>query len=341
MPLEISLQVGPKSMITELYFKFNRTLRHYTLAHNALYPIVSGTNFRVAVCVLLTPNSIIPTCLLTQNDRDQTHFKKRDYKITGYMSDRLLDSNTRSVCRTKMIISGRSNNEGNTTVFIRNHENKYRCFICDNRPYEPLSKAIRHEGSKLHTDKVRRIDRNGPLSSPPPVVDELPEVQDEQYMLRTGHGIGWSRAQDSRTGVDGTPRDDRTSATQKSLHVAQHAEYGYGTTHGPALPGDSADQLYDDWGGDLAYIDEEAMPEVSYDSEEGMHTFNDDLNPSEHDPSIQQDEEEYVGQSELVDEWEKVYVRDGSDSEDGSGLLLGPENAAGELDSFAGVQGFI
>ncbi len=57
---------------------------------------------------------------------------------------------------------------------------------------------------------------------------------------------------------DGMGKDQSSGAGGDSFfpkHLLLSSEYVCGTVHGPALPGDPESQIYDDWAGELAYLD--------------------------------------------------------------------------------------
>lgn len=132
---------------------------------------------------------------------------------------------------------------------MRNRVSLYQCWICDNRPYEPLSWAIKHESSAMHTNRIRHIDRPAPLSSPP-LMDDIPLPPGENTYA-TELEISGDMTEGSREGCN-----DPMFIPE---HLSGSREYAYATIQGPALPEDPQDQIYDDWGGELAYLGEEAF----------------------------------------------------------------------------------
>lgn len=126
------------------------------------------------------------------------------------------------------------------SVFIENRQGLYRCMVCPDCQYEPLSRAITHESSVMHTNHARDFDRPAPMSSPPPMEAPLPE---DNIMSEAMYDN------------EQTSAETHCNSGQK-LAVSDSSEYAVGTIHGPAILGDSVDQLYDDWAGELSYLNE-------------------------------------------------------------------------------------
>lgn len=144
-------------------------------------------------------------------------------------------------------------------VFIQEHNtNRWRCKICPGQKYEPLSRARRHEDTVHHTSRVRELDR-----------------QPDSDHFGTTH-------------QDSSPLSPPPSAYLPHVHPI----------HGPVQPGDHEDQIYDDYGGELAWHEDElsgreagSSPIPNQDSDNDVYAWSDAgsgyNSNSESEPSVQ------------------------------------------------------
>lgn len=95
----------------------------------------------------------------------------------------------------------------------------------------------------MHTNHARDFDRPAPMSSPPPMEAHLPE---DTVMWEGMHDDNQSSAETGGSSLFASVPPTAASGS----------EYASGTIHGPAILGDSADQIYNDWAGELSYLDE-------------------------------------------------------------------------------------
>ncbi|KAI0739242.1 hypothetical protein C8Q80DRAFT_1124588 [Daedaleopsis nitida] len=117
------------------------------------------------------------------------------------------------------------------------------------RSFEPLSRAVLHESSIQHTARICELNQTEPLSSPPLMNDcTLPEYKDDEQDVS---GLGQTADRHGPTSESGLQ-----PGRQDGSDLFCDSEYAMGTIHGPALPEDPADQLYNDWGGNLGYLQE-------------------------------------------------------------------------------------
>lgn len=164
------------------------------------------------------------------------------------------------------------------------------------------------------------------------MVDELPEFHDEisGTSQRRSGGVGAS------VDVGRGSQFEYTGRLFMQQEFAEGEELAYGTIHGPALRGDAADQLYDDWAGDLADLEEdwteESQDEEAEEDEAEMVTFNDDPSLCDEDSYSTEPGEEDLGQPqvELGNSLEGDTSMNGEDT--AAELLLGPEKLLLERD---------
>lgn len=132
--------------------------------------------------------------------------------------------------------------------------------LCKEHRYEPLSKAIEHEYSAKHTQRVREHDRPTQLSSPlaAPMEPDAGDTLDvEETMLNASRSplgsalYGDVEAEGFR---EVTPLSDIVPAYESNQ---LSSIYDVHTVHGPALPEDNPEQLYDNWGSEVAQVGEE------------------------------------------------------------------------------------
>ncbi|KAH9851930.1 hypothetical protein C2E23DRAFT_780036 [Lenzites betulinus] len=127
--------------------------------------------------------------------------------------------------------------------FMRNVKGQWRCTICgEDRGYEPLSKARRHEESQMHVRRLRDLDR--PRTEH--FSDDFDESEDELDHPTTN-------ANTMKQSSGATYRASYLYPTSNhAMSNSESVEHFAGTIHGPALSEDAPEQLYDDWGGELA-----------------------------------------------------------------------------------------
>jgi hypothetical protein len=131
-------------------------------------------------------------------------------------------------------------------VFIKNRSNQWRCTICPDSDFKILSKAVVHEDFRSHVTRVRQLDRVlAPISSPLRAPSET-----EDYFSTAS----------SPSETPPTPFREPT----EDLFGGRPA------VHGPALPTDDPDQIYDDFGGEVGH--NRPLPESL-----------DDLSPEDYD----------------------------------------------------------
>ncbi len=133
---------------------------------------------------------------------------------------------------------------------------QYQCVICEHRPYETLSRAIAHEASVGHTEKLRYIDRGGEEHCPSsPALMDGEVFEEETAELHVPAEVEGRQAAGS-AGAGG----EQSHLFAKS-HDVDAGGYAYGTVHGPALLQDLPDQIYDNWAGSLADLRDETDDE--------------------------------------------------------------------------------
>lgn len=110
------------------------------------------------------------------------------------------------------------------------------CLICPNSTYTPLSKAVQHEDNKSHVARVRTLDRTPAAMSSPL------------------HATSDSESEASESGRNSRPCSSRSrSHSPFSLLDEEFDLFGdRPSVHGPALPADDPNQIYDDFSGELA-----------------------------------------------------------------------------------------
>ncbi|KAF7334908.1 hypothetical protein MVEN_02240500 [Mycena venus] len=115
----------------------------------------------------------------------------------------------------------------NPQFFIKDRANKWKCIICPDSDYAILSKAVKHEDFKGHVTRVRQLDRvPAPISSP---LRAFSEAEDHSS---------------TASSPSGTPPSPFREPTEDLFS-------GRPTVHGPALPTDGPDQIYDDFAGQV------------------------------------------------------------------------------------------
>lgn len=144
-------------------------------------------------------------------------------------------------------------------VFTQNRSNGWKCLICPNSKYTVLSQAVIHEDRQTHVARVRNLDREAaPMSSP----------------LRATQGAD----SDSESGStpSGTPSPPNCDPIDEDydLFAGIPSFTGIPSVHGPALPSDDPNQIYDDFSGELAR--NRPSPEY-YDSDSDDDNYSDDL----------------------------------------------------------------
>ncbi|KAJ2978625.1 hypothetical protein NUW54_g11259 [Trametes sanguinea] len=139
----------------------------------------------------------------------------------------------------------------------------YKCLVCPEHQYEPLSKAASHEYASRHTRRIREHDRpdrfatmggTGSPQTEPQAVDPLVAssqarhdgpFESSQYILEQHAPDPTSSSDD-----EAIPPDDIVPEQQPHLSSL----YDSHTVHGPALLEDDPEQLYDNWGGAAAIL---------------------------------------------------------------------------------------
>ncbi|KAL7285971.1 hypothetical protein ACG7TL_001086 [Trametes sanguinea] len=157
-------------------------------------------------------------------------------------------------------------------LFLQNAAGHYKCMLCADQRYEPLSKAIQHEFTSKHTKRVREYDRPDQFSSPfHSALDEFPDNMNIGYDDSTAN-IPVPFHSDEHLEARPDPDDLVPDANPSALNPSP---YDASTIHGPALPEDAPEQLYDNWGGELSIspqpadssVDEDRSTEYSSDDE--------------------------------------------------------------------------
>ncbi|KAJ2990713.1 hypothetical protein NUW54_g8391 [Trametes sanguinea] len=154
------------------------------------------------------------------------------------------------------------------TVFLQDRRGYYKCLVCPEHQYEPLSKAASHEYASRHTRRLREHDRpdqfasTGSTGSPQTeavklfVAAGIPNQADQS--LEHEEGALDPLATSSYDRDEGMPPDDIVPEVQSHpLNL-----YDPHTVHGPALLEDDPAQLYDNWGG-VAAVTVEIESDVS------------------------------------------------------------------------------
>lgn len=209
-------------------------------------------------------------CLLDCSDMSSRASAEKDSRKRG-RSDSLSDSSSDSgpleypKCMHLFFTEPPDLEVRYAVVFMQNATGQWCCTICRGKQrYWPLSKARRHEISGMHTSRLRELDRPEPWqfsdpfdedvhaqssynqptgSSKIPPKNDLNDNSDEDDELDNE-----ARGLSSPTGSE--PRDAHAGPTDADENDAM--EYSVGTIHGPSLPGDDPEQIYDNWGGELA-----------------------------------------------------------------------------------------
>lgn len=114
---------------------------------------------------------------------------------------------------------------------MKGRSNKWKRMICPNSDYTIFSQAVRHKGNRGHVNRVRHLDREpAPISSP---LRATSETESE-----SGHGR--------------SPSGSRSPPIRDPVDEFPDLFGGRPSLHGPALPSDNPDQIYDDFSGELA-----------------------------------------------------------------------------------------
>ncbi|KAJ7848534.1 hypothetical protein B0H13DRAFT_1906711 [Mycena leptocephala] len=137
----------------------------------------------------------------------------------------------------------------------------------------PLSRAVTHEDFKSHVDRVRRMDREpAPMSSP----------------LASEAGSPSSHSRSASPTPSGIPVSSRPTSDLFDLFGGRPTQ----SVHGPALPSDDPNQIYDDFAGELAQNRPSPNQSSEFDSSDDEDAYNtwqepesDDIMPEEHPES--------------------------------------------------------
>jgi hypothetical protein len=166
-------------------------------------------------------------------------------------------------------------------VFMKNHINLYACIICldSQNQYMPLSRAATHEDLKSHVDHVRKMDREpAPMSSPLHVASELGSEA----------GSPSSHSRFASPTPSGIPASSLPTSDLFDLFGGRPTQ----SVHGPALPSDDPNQIYDDFAGELAQNRPSPNESSEFDSSDDEDAYNtwqkpesDDIMPEEHPES--------------------------------------------------------
>ncbi|KAJ6608824.1 hypothetical protein B0H10DRAFT_2301169, partial [Mycena sp. CBHHK59/15] len=140
----------------------------------------------------------------------------------------------------------------NPQLFTCNRYDHYKCNICPGSSFTVLSRARAHEDSVSHALLVRQLDR-----PEDPALVSSPQHHDGVESLHPGSPLPGSSP--------GLFQVETTSV------------------HGPALPSDDEDQIYDDFSGELAYNRPSSDDEDNgyYDQEDDFSLYHDPHPPSD------------------------------------------------------------
>ncbi|KAF7971893.1 hypothetical protein HWV62_19513 [Athelia sp. TMB] len=137
----------------------------------------------------------------------------------------------------------------NPHLFIQDGRGNFACTACPTG-YESLRRALRHEDTARHVERVRLLDRRAPISSPlrehnPSHNTPSPESTSD---IQSGNSSPAQSPHDSHNRPD--PGDDSSVPTAQTQPGDLFGDLH--SVHGPALPEDDADQIYDDFIGNHA-----------------------------------------------------------------------------------------
>ncbi|KAJ7038972.1 hypothetical protein C8F04DRAFT_1321658 [Mycena alexandri] len=119
----------------------------------------------------------------------------------------------------------------NPQLFIKNRSNAWKCIVCPNSKYTVHSLAVRHEDHKSHVDRIRSLDREPAAMSSPLHASPKSESEFSHHSRESS--------------PSGTPSPSNRDAVEDLFG-------GIPSVHGPALPSDDPNQIYDDFSGELA-----------------------------------------------------------------------------------------
>ncbi len=144
-------------------------------------------------------------------------------------------------------------------VFVQNFQGHYRCILCKNHNFQPISEAIQHKYRHYHIQNVRKWE-HGPtqLSSPLKSAKDdsrLGSLPPNEQIEAISDIMLYEEPLPSYR--DHAPLGDIAHVPTRSLGAAvEHPGPGnhfyypsdLRTIHGPALEDDDKNQLYDNWG---------------------------------------------------------------------------------------------
>ncbi|KZT19672.1 hypothetical protein NEOLEDRAFT_1141826 [Neolentinus lepideus HHB14362 ss-1] len=131
---------------------------------------------------------------------------------------------------------------------MRNSEGRWKCLLCPNRPFEHLSKAAAHEDSHSHVAAVRALDQQ-PL--PSPSLLSQPECDHENQFTSTANTPAVLLTSPPHPRPRPHPRTPEPNLNTRDLLTPSYQSLQ--VVHGPSLPDDDEDQIYDDWAGELLF----------------------------------------------------------------------------------------
>lgn len=155
---------------------------------------------------------------------------------------------------------------------------KYKCVVCPEHSSRTFSarKAVQHEGTTEHMGHLRRVDGRVASSDPlrPPCTPPRRHTTTVPHRHRANRygsplpppsppsGDEDSTAVRTADFSDGYEADqERDGEYLRDDEVSGHAETF--TIHGPALPHDPPNQLYDNWGGFFSHCADPRLDEAS------------------------------------------------------------------------------
>lgn len=154
-----------------------------------------------------------------------------------------------------------------------------------------------HENQTKHVRRVRELDRLAPSHGV--AIDSESETPEDPFVAAT-HGRRRSVTPPNLR--SSSPGPIHSSSPPHGVPFEASTSDGLDAIHGPALDTDDADQIYDDWAGNLGYeeLECEAVEEVLPESLPDIDYDNDIREPPSDGPIIWDDEQLETESSETV-----------------------------------------
>lgn len=136
-----------------------------------------------------------------------------------------------------MLVNAEPKGRNYMVVFTQSRNKQWKCNIC--------AKAVRHEDTAIHVSRVRQIDQR----IPDPLL-----IPEQTQQSRFGSKLSDISFPEDSTPPSSPQRQPKSMSPPQKPHADQgDLLLGVRSIHGPALPEDNEYQIYDDWGGELAY----------------------------------------------------------------------------------------